>query len=92
MAPITSKRQRVNFTIEAPEAESVFLVGDFNGWNEKKHPMKQNGNGTWRKTIMIGPGTYEYKFLVDGNWKNDPNNANASNNNFGTQNNWIRLG
>ena len=92
MAPITSSRQSVKFEIKAPEADSVFLGGDFNGWNGNKHPMKKNGDGTWSKTIMIGPGTYEYKFLVDGNWENDPNNENYSHNNFGTQNNWIRLG
>ena len=92
MAPITSKRQKVKFEIKAPQAESVFLCGDFNGWDVKKNPMKKNGQGTWNKTIMIEPGTYEYKFLVDGNWENDPDNENYSHNNFGTQNNWKRIG
>jgi 1,4-alpha-glucan branching enzyme len=92
MAVITNKRQGVKFEINAMEAESVFLVGDFNSWDVKKHPMKKDSDGIWRKKVMLRPGTYEYKFLVDGQWENDPKNEKHSINNYGTRNNWIRIG
>jgi 1,4-alpha-glucan branching enzyme len=91
MAIKTSKRRSVKFEITSMEAESVFLVGDFNGWNEKKHPMKQNGRGIWRKTVMVAPGTYEYKFMVDGRWESDPKNENYSINCYGTRNSLIQI-
>ena len=38
----------------------------------EKHPMKKSENGDWQKTAMLPAGRYEYKFLVDGQWWNDP--------------------
>jgi 1,4-alpha-glucan branching enzyme len=62
----------VQFEYNDDEASSVFLVGDFNAWNRKKHEMEKNDDGTYRKTLMLSPKPYEYKFLVDGQWKKDP--------------------
>ena len=84
-----SGRRRVIFSLESPDAKEVILMGDFNQWNPKKHPMKKNKNGVWNKTTMLFPGTYEYRFLVDGKWKNDPNNNQTRTNRFGTNNNFI---
>ena len=60
-------RQRVTLILDAPEADAVFLMGDFNQWNEKKHPMKKNADGVWKKIIMVPAGSYEYRFLWMGN-------------------------
>jgi len=95
MAKIKSKqkikRQRVTFSFESSDAKEVILMGDFNHWNEKKHPMKNNGNGKWNKSVLIPPGRYEYKFLVDGQWKEDPQNDQTCLNGFGTYNNVFNL-
>lgn len=81
------KRRRTVFTIDAPGAKEVFLLGDFNGWNPLKHPMKKNKAAAWEKTVMLYPGRYEYKFLVDGRWMGDPANEQTCPNCFGTRNN-----
>jgi len=81
------KRQRIVLSLEAPEAKEVILMGDFNNWNSKIHPMKINEDGLWKKIVMLPPGKYEYKFLVDGQWWHDPSNAYVCINCFGTQNN-----
>ena len=95
MAKIKSKqkikRRRVTFSFESSDAQEVILVGDFNNWNVKKHSMKKDGNGTWVKSVIISPGKYEYKFLVDGQWKEDPQNGQTCPNCFGTYNNVINL-
>ena len=36
--------------------------------------------------MMLEPGTYEYKFVVDGEWKLDSNNPNFAPNDLGTLN------
>lgn len=84
-----SKRKKVTFCYESPGAEKVCLIGDFNGWNEEKHLMKNAGNGLWEKSVLLAPGAYEYKFLVDNQWKQDPRNDQVCTNCFGTQNNLI---
>jgi 1,4-alpha-glucan branching enzyme len=80
------KRHRVTFSLEAPRAGEVILTGDFNNWSSKTHPMKNNGSGMWSKTVMLKPGKYEYKFLIDGDWKIDTGNDQTCPNCFGTRN------
>ncbi len=84
-------RQRVTLTLDAPEADAVSVVGDFNQWNEKKHPMKKNADGIWKKIIMVPVGSYEYLFFVDGEWRNDPANSQVRANSFGTLNNVLKV-
>ena len=87
----SAKQRKVTFSLENTDANEVFLMGDFNEWNPKTHPMKSNGNGTWVRDVKISPGEYEYKFLVDGQWKEDPQNEQLSPNCFGTYNNIINV-
>ena len=83
------KRRKVTFSLTSPDAIEVILMGDFNQWNPKVHPMKKNKTGGWEKVTLLFPGTYEYRFMVDGQWKNDPNNNQTRANQFGTKNNFI---
>ena len=85
------KRRRVTFSFESNQAKEVILLGDFNNWNPKTHPMKSDGNGSWNRTVIIPPGRYEYKFLVDGKWAEDPRNEQLSSNCFGTCNSVLNL-
>jgi len=84
-------RRRVTFSFESSDAKEVILMGDFNNWNEKKHPMKSDENGLWNQSVVIPPGNYEYKFLVDGQWEEDPQNDQACLNCFGTYNSVFNL-
>lgn len=85
------KRQKVTFSFETRIAKDVILLGDFNDWNPKTHPMKKDGSGIWNKAVIIPPGRYEYKFLVDGKWTLDPRNNQSSPNCFGTYNSVLQV-
>ena len=85
------KRRRVTFSFEATAAREVILMGDFNNWNPKTHPMENDGSGTWNKTVVLSEGKYDYKFFVDGEWKKDPRNDRICSNCFGTQNSVLKL-
>ena len=85
------KRRKITFSFESSDAKEVILMGDFNRWNPKKHPMKKDDDGKWTKALILPPGKYEYKFLVDGQWKEDPQNNRICPNNFGTYNNVFNL-
>ncbi len=86
------KKKRVVFALDAAGAKEVSLVGTFNLWDANKHSMKREKDGVWKKIIVIPPGTYEYKFLVDGEWWNDPKNQNQCQNEHGTLNSVITVG
>ena len=87
----TAKRRRILFSIDAPQAHEVAVVGDFNTWDRVSHPLKKDDNGLWQKIMMLPPGRYEYKFLVDGQWRTDPNNPRQCTNCYGTNNNILHV-
>ncbi|KAL1533432.1 protein PTST, chloroplastic [Salvia divinorum] len=52
-------------------AESVQVMGSFNGWSQGEHmsPEYTCSYTKFSTTLMLRPGRYEIKFLVDGEWK-----------------------
>lgn len=85
------KRRRITFSFDAPKAEKVSLVGEFNNWNPSKHPMKCDPNGQWTKTVVLDPGIYEYKFVADEKWLPDTKNVHSRLNCYGTFNSLITV-
>jgi len=79
-------KKQVTFSFEA-NAGQVMLAGDFTDWDADAKPMKNDGQGKWKKTVKLEPGRHEYKFLVDGQWVLDPKNQEICQNEFGAQNN-----
>jgi 1,4-alpha-glucan branching enzyme len=54
----------VRFAVWAPNAECVFVTGDFNGWDQRRHPMRQRTGGVWELFIPgLGEGAV-YKYFV----------------------------
>jgi cytoskeletal protein CcmA (bactofilin family) len=58
-------------SLYAPDADDVRLTGDFMDWDPEGIEMKEE-DGTWKTQISLGPGSYMYKFIVDGEWMADP--------------------
>ncbi|MCU0784271.1 MAG: isoamylase early set domain-containing protein [Verrucomicrobia bacterium] len=62
----------LNFICNAPQAQAVSLVGDFNQWNPKAQPMRQMPDQAWMVTMELKHGHHRYAFLVDGQLTLDP--------------------
>ena len=62
----------LNFICNAPQAQSVSLVGDFNNWDPAAHPMKRMPDGGWLLLVELKHGHHRYAFLVDGVLTLDP--------------------
>ena len=62
----------MNFICNAPQAQAVSLVGDFNNWRPSANPMKRMPDGAWLLTVELKHGHHRYAFLVDGNLTLDP--------------------
>jgi 1,4-alpha-glucan branching enzyme len=65
-------KKKIIFKYYALEAEAVAVVGTFNGWNSEANPLKKDKEGNWSTIVNLFPGNYEYRFIVDGRWKDDP--------------------
>ncbi len=95
MARPTRKKtsaNKIQFALKAPEAKQVILTGDFKAWNEKGVRLRRGKDGTWKTSLDLKPGRYEYKYLVDNQWRLDPVNQNTSYNTYGSQNSVIEVG
>ncbi len=68
-------------------ADRIFLVGDFNQWNDTATPMHQGRDGVWRATVDLPHGSsYEFRYLIDGKWTSDSHADGFAQNSFGVSN------
>jgi len=81
------------FSYYAPSAKDIFLAGDFNGWKKRHTPLIKGKDDVWRIILELKPDrSYDYKYIVDGNWVNDPNNEDLNPDVAGGANSVIYLG
>ncbi|MCM8795966.1 MAG: AAA family ATPase [Candidatus Omnitrophica bacterium] len=85
------KLTEVVFSLFAPEAKEVYLAGDFNNWQSSSQSQMEQENGIWKKTLQLKPGTYRYRFIVDGRWIEDPNNPYQELNPYGSIDSLIKV-
>lgn len=91
-APKAPARKRVQFAVAAEPGSKVAVSGDFNNWDTVGHPMEdKNGDGNYTATILLAPGVYEYKFIVNDTWSIDPNCVEWVQNSFGTLNSVLHV-
>jgi len=60
------------------EAGDVRIAGDFNGWvpdrGVRSMIASEGQTRVWTKILSLEPGTYQYRYVVDGEWREDPSN------------------
>ena len=81
-----SRDAGVSFEIELPTAREVAITGDFTDWSVEGIPLEREDDGMWRVVLPLEPGVFEYKYIVDGVWKVDPDNPERVRNSYGQLN------
>jgi len=81
----------VRFEFAHPTAETVCLAGSFNHWQTEAKALDSSGAGNWWKETALAPGTYEYCFVVDGQWMPDPHAAESVANPYGGRNSILHV-
>jgi FixJ family two-component response regulator len=84
--------RKVNFWLKAPKAGQVSVAGDFNGWDARANPMSKDSAGLWKTTLMLPAGRYEFKFMVDGRWRESLESELTAPNRYGKLNNVVFVG
>ncbi len=74
------------FRFSAPTALSVLLAGDFTHWQRQAIPMRKGPDGVWTATVALAPGKHSYRFIVDSEWRDDPECSLRVPNPFGSHN------
>nr|WP_203544527.1 isoamylase early set domain-containing protein [Desulfovibrio sp. JC022] len=67
---------KVKFDVEKDQVENgeaIYLVGDFNGWDQNSIPMKKLKSGKYTVTVDLETGRdYQFRYLAGGSvWFND---------------------
>lgn len=76
------------FTYSGIPGCRVCLAGSFNGWSVDALPLADLwGDGRYSCSLALPPGRYEYKLVIDGEWRLDENNPAVTDNEFGSRNN-----
>ncbi len=87
----TTKRQKQFKLVTAPGSQ-VSVAGTFNNWDPMANPMKDTpDNGIYKATLRLPPGRHEYKFVVNGEWRVDPNGSTCVPNEFGDSNSVVEI-
>jgi len=84
----------VRIVFELPSclwADRIFLIGDFNNWDEKSTPMCQDRDGVWRATLDLPAGKeYQFRYMIDGQWKTDYHADGFAQGSYGADNSVVR--
>jgi chromosome partitioning protein len=89
---IRQQNGKVEFSVLYPKATNVCIAGDFNNWQPENTHLSQNGQtGRWTTSIEITGGTYKYRYVVDGQWQQDPYNNRVEQNPFGEMNSVLEM-
>ncbi|MGA1839620.1 MAG: glycogen-binding domain-containing protein [bacterium] len=88
-SPSKPATKSIQFSYYAPDANQVNLAGDFNDWNTNSCSLTRSNSGEWTTSLQLKPGVYDYRFLVDGEWRDDPKSSERVPNSFGSQNDRI---
>jgi len=90
--PLQPTNRKTTFIFYAPEANRVQIAGNFNNWTKRDdYNMERHEDGIWSKEIILAPGVYQYKFLVDDEWMEDQNNPQVVEDPFGGRNSVLHV-
>ena len=82
----TPKIRRVPIIVKDTIAEEVRITGDFTDWVKGGIRLSHDGKNEWRTVLPLGPGRYQYRLVVDGQWKDHAEATERVANAFGSEN------
>lgn len=75
--PAESDLRPMEFSVDAPRAQNVELIGDFNHWTAGLTKLKRGRKGRYSVVLPIHVGRLRYVFVVDGKPFLDPGASRA---------------
>ena len=76
--PVQQATREITVRFRDADANDVRIAGDFNGWVPDKGVRSliesEGQTRVWTKILRLAPGTYQYRYVVDGEWRADPEN------------------
>ena len=86
VAPAPNPLKQIPLRVKVDGAKEVVLTGDFTQWAKDKIRLTPLSGGEWITVLELAPGDYQYRLIVDGEWRDHSEAARKIGNPFGTQN------
>ena len=86
-----AQQQKVVLTFRGYEGKQLQIAGEFNKWVPDQNVTTRRKKDTLQKILHIPPGTYQYRLIVDGEWRDDPTNPERIANDVGGHNSLLRV-
>lgn len=83
--------REVVLNYDSMAGKDVKIAGDFNDWIPDKDVETRIVDNNLVKIFQVGPGAYQYRIVVDGNWQHDPNNPEEVENHLGGTNSVLQV-
>ncbi|MCX6247836.1 MAG: alpha-amylase family glycosyl hydrolase [Bacteroidetes bacterium] len=83
--------QHISFNPKDKKYKKVEIAGEMNEWTIGRTPLHLK-DGIWQTDLLLFPGKYQYKLVVDKKWILDPGNPESVDNNIGGVNSVLRVG
>jgi hypothetical protein len=84
--PAPGPLKKIPLRVKVAGAKEVVVTGDFTQWAKDKIRLTPATGGDWITVLELAPGEYQYRLIVDGEWRDHPEAARKIGNPFGTQN------
>ena len=78
-------------SFDSEMGKRVQIAGDFNNWVPDDGVDTRSTEGKLSKVLHLKPGQYEYRLVVDGDWREDPSNPKRVPNHLGGSNSLLRV-
>jgi hypothetical protein len=85
------EESEVVFVADFPLAKSVSVTGTFCNWTPEGLSLKPREDGLWERRLPLAPGSYQYRYVVDGAWRPDPHNEATVPNEYGDINSLVTV-
>jgi len=83
--------KELKLDVKAPNAQRVYVVGDFNNWQINDDAILSKVNGSWSTTLKLKKGQYRYKFVIDDQWRHDESNPLSESDPYGGVNSLLKI-
>ena len=68
---VTIRDGWAEFRFFRPQANQVFIAGEFNRWREGELPMARTQEGYWTARMRLPAGEFKFRYCADGEWFTD---------------------
>lgn len=89
--PPSGRVRNVVLSFDSDHGSHVQIAGEFNGWVPDKGVETKDEGDALLKIVRVGPGDYEYRVIIDGEWQEDPNNPETVPNSLGSDNSLLHV-